>query len=93
LKIQRSAASDGLFNLGAQWPLTLPRSFSLSLPGRSGGALNAACYFFEPEEPLPGFTFGGGVKKDEVTGVFGFSAFGFFASRLLRCWPLAMVLS
>jgi len=32
----------------------------------------------------------GGAEKDE-TGTAGFFAcFGFFFSRLLRCWPLAM---
>jgi hypothetical protein len=28
---------------------------------------------------------------DAVAEAFGFTCFGFFASLLLRCWPLAMV--
>jgi len=31
--------------------------------------------------------------KDAVAEGFGFSAFGFFGSRPLRCWPLAMGIS
>ena len=32
-------------------------------------------------------------KGDAGAAFLGFSFFGFFASRLLRCWPLAMAAS
>lgn len=44
-------------------------------------------YFFTPE-PLPGFK----IDVDPAAG-FGFSALGFFGSRLLLFWPLAMIVS
>jgi hypothetical protein len=44
-------------------------------------------YFFAPE-PLPGFK----TDVDPAAG-FGFSALGFFGSRLLLFWPLAMIVS
>ncbi|MGA7326252.1 MAG: hypothetical protein WBX25_17655 [Rhodomicrobium sp.] len=46
-------------------------------------------YFFAPA-PLPGFSFR--IEVDP-TAVFGFSALGFFGSRLLLFWPLAMIAS
>jgi hypothetical protein len=44
-------------------------------------------YFFAPE-PLPGFE----TAMCPATG-FGFCALGFFGSRLLLFWPLAIVIS
>ena len=37
-----------------------------------------------------GFFPGGGAKVEAVARGFFLSCFGFFFSRLLRCWPLAM---
>jgi hypothetical protein len=57
--------------------ILLPLQFSydaLLPPGGFAGAL-----------PLPGF-----VKDEAATAGFGFSFFGFFASRLPRCSPLAI---
>jgi hypothetical protein len=46
-------------------------------------------YFFVAE-PLPVLSFK--IEVDAAAG-FGFSAFGFFGSRLLLFWPLAMIVS
>ncbi len=46
-------------------------------------------YFLAPA-PRPGSSFK--IEVDPAAG-FGFSALGFFGSRLLLCWPLAMIAS
>ena len=45
----------------------------------------------QPDKPryLPDFGFDLS-ENEEVAEGFGFSAFGFLGSRLLRCWPLAI---
>src|SRR5690348_4456694 len=61
-----------------------PRGKTHGLPT---AIMRQSSYFFTPE-PLPGF-------KIDVTPAagFGFFALGFFGSRLLLFWPLAMIVS
>ncbi len=55
--------------------------------GSPAAMMRQSGYFFAPD-PLPGFKMG----VDPAVG-FGFSALGFFGSRLLLFWPLAMLAS
>ena len=68
------------------------RTFIASTPGaleiqrRAEGEFRLH-FFLPPRSPAP---LVGCAKGDEACGVFGFSFFGFFASRFPRCWPFAM---
>ena len=78
---------------GAGRKACLYRDVSTSLPTATPIAvysLGLTRYAFFPGVAPAGL--GGAAEKDD-TGTAGFFAcFGFFFSRLLRCWPLAMAI-